>query len=244
MIVRTVHDRVQLITQPDHAHLARTIMQHCVPLAARSRRDAILEAIAEHDNGWAEADAAPTVNPDTGSVADFVSVPLGVRQGVWPRGVARLAHNPWAAALVAQHALTVYHRFRSEAAWASFFAGMEAARDASLRPAGLSLDDLVADYVFVRLADLISLAFCTGWTDEHRFGGWTVQLAGTRVGVTPDAFGGADIAMEIDAKEIRNQRFQSDAELGDALSKAPTTALRGEVSSDSRTGDTPPRPIS
>jgi hypothetical protein len=229
VIVRPAPDGVQLITQPDHAHLARRIMEHCVPLAARPRRDAILHAIAEHDNGWAEEDAAPTINPQTGNVVDFVSAPLSVRHAVWPRGVARLADNPWAAALVAQHALTVYDRFRSEGEWTSFFAEMEAARGAVLRASRMPLDDLVADYAFVRLADLISLIFCTGWTDEHRFEDWTIQLSGTRVVVMPDAFGGVKIPIEINAREIRHQPFRPDAELRDALREATATTLRGEV---------------
>ena len=112
-------------------------MEHCVPLATRPRRDAILHAIAEHDNGWAEEDAAPRVNPATGQVFDFVTAPASVRQIVWPRGVARLAGDPWAAALVAQHAITVYDRFRPESEWAPFFAEMEAARDEMLRASGL-----------------------------------------------------------------------------------------------------------
>ena len=230
MIVRPVDDGPQLITQPDHAHLARTIMVHCVPLAARPRRDAILHAIGEHDNGWAEEDAAPPVNPHPGSVADFVSVPLSVRHRVWPRGVARLADDPWAAALVAQHALTVYDRFRSDARWTPFFDEMAVARGAMLRASGMPLDDLEADYPFVRLADLISLTFCAGWADEQRFGDWTVQLFGTRVVVSPDPFGGVVIPIEINAKEIRHRQFRSDAELWDALSEDSTTTLRGEVS--------------
>ncbi|MQA31532.1 MAG: DUF3891 family protein [Luteitalea sp.] len=229
VIVRPVHDRVQLIAQPDHAHLARTIMEHCVTLADRPRRNLILHAIAEHDNGWAEVDAAPTVDPDTGTVADFVSAPIGVRHAVWPRGVARLADDPWAAALVAQHALTVYDRFRPEAEWTPFFAGMEAARDAMLRASNLPLDDLVADYVFVRLGDLISLTFCTGSTDVQRFGDWTVQLSGTRVVVAPDAFGGVRIPIATGARTIRNQLFRSDAQLRDALREANMVTLRGEV---------------
>lgn len=204
-------------------------MEHCVPLAARPRRDAILHAIAEHDNGWAEEDAAPTVNPKTGTVVDFVSAPLSVRHAVWPRGIARLADDPWAAALVAQHALTVYERFRCEVEWTSFFAEMEAARGAMLRASAMPLAHLDADYVFVRLGDLISLTFCTAWTDEQRFGGWTVQLSGTRVAVSPDAFGGAGIPIEIRAREIRNPPFRSDADLRDALSEADTKRLRGEV---------------
>jgi hypothetical protein len=229
VILRTVADGVMLITQPDHAHLARRIMDCSLALAGRPRRAAILHAIAEHDNGWVEEDAAPAVNPDTGSVVDFVSAPLSVRHGVWPRAIARLAHDPWAAALVAQHAITVYDRFRSEAEWTSFFADIEAARDAMVRASGMALEDLAADYPFVRLGDLISLTFCTGWTDAQRFSDWTVELAGRRVVVTPDAFGGATIPIEINARAIRNQPLRSDAELRDALRGATTTVLRGEV---------------
>jgi hypothetical protein len=234
MIVRPADDIVQLITQPDHAHLARTIMEQCVPLADRKRRAAILHAIDEHDSGWAAVDAAPIVDPQTRSVVDFVRAPLSVRQTGAPRAIAKLADDPWAAGLVAQHGLTVYERFRSETEWTSFFAEMEAARDALLRSSGMRLDDLMADYAFMRLGDLISLAFCTGWTDEERFGGWTVQLSGTRVVVTPEAFGGARIPIEVNAREIRNQLFRSDAELRDALRKANTTILRGDVAGTTR----------
>ena len=163
MIVRAVHDVVHLITQPDHAHLARTIMEHCVPLAARSRRAAILHAIDEHDSGWAEADAAPIVDADTGGVVDFIKAPLSVRQAGAPRAIAKLADDAWAAALVAQHGLTVYSRFRSQPAWMSFFSAMEAARAAALRTTGLPLDDLTADYVrAARRSDLARLLY---WLD-------------------------------------------------------------------------------
>jgi hypothetical protein len=229
VIVRSADDRIQLITQPDHAHLARRVMEHCVPLATRSRRDAILHAIGEHDNGWTEEDAAPRVNIETGNVFDFVNAPASVRQSVWPRGVARLVENPWAAALVAQHAITVYDRYRSESEWTSFFVRMEEARDRMLGTTGMPLAELLADYVFVRLADLISLTFCTGWTDEQRFAEWTVQRFDARVIVKPDAFGGAEIPIEIAAREIRNQTFQSDAELRDTLRAANATTVKGVV---------------
>jgi len=228
MIVRSVHDRIQLITQPDHAHLARVIMERCTTLAARPRRETILHAIGEHDAGWAQEDAAPTVNPQTGAVVDFVSVPIRVRQAVWPRTIARLADDPWAAALVAQHALTAYDRFRSDAEWTTFFGEMESARVAMARASGTPLEELAGDYAFVRLGDLISLAFCTGSTDEQRFSGWTIQLSGSRVVVTPDAFDGEEIPIEVRAREIRHQRFRSDAELRDALSQASATTASVE----------------
>jgi uncharacterized protein DUF3891 len=231
VIVRSVGDRLQLITQPDHAHLAGRIMERCAPLATRSRRDAILHAVAEHDNGWAEEDAAPRVNPATGQIFDFVSAPASIRQAVWLRGVARLAHDPWAAALVAQHAITVYDRFRPENEWQPFFAEMEEARDRMLRAGRGLFDDLLADYAFVRLADLISLTFCTGWTDEQRFGEWTVQRFDARVVVSPSAFSGTGVPIEIEAREIRNRPFRSDMELRDAIREGGVITLEGVVAS-------------
>jgi hypothetical protein len=231
VIVRTVGDRIQLITQPDHAHLAGRVMEHCAPLATHSRRDAILHAVVEHDNGWAEEDAAPRVDPATGQIFDFVSAPAGVRQAVWPRGIARLADDPWAAALVAQHAITIYDRFRPENAWRPFFAEMEEARDRMLGADGGTLDDLLADYVFVRLADLISLTFCTGWTDEQRFGAWSVQRFDTRVVVSPRAFSETGVPIEIEAREIRNRSFQSDEELRESLRDGNVMMLEGVVAS-------------
>ncbi len=210
-------------------------MEHCVPLATNPRRREILHAVGEHDNGWTEEDAAPRVNLATGQIFDFVGAPASVRQSVWPRGVARLAEDPWAAALVAQHAITVYDRFRSDNEWAPFFAEMQAARDAMLQKGEESLDTLLSDYVFVRLADLISLTFCVGWEDEQRFGTWAVRRLGTRVTVTPDAFGGAEVPIEINAREIPDRSFQSDVELRDALRAAKETTLKGTVSGASAT---------
>ena len=206
-------------------------MEHCVPLADSPRRDAILHAIAEHDNGWAEEDASPTVDPDTGEIVDFVGAPIAVRHVVWPRGVRRLSGVPWVAALVAQHAVTVYDRFRSDVQWAPFFAEMEQMRDSMARASNMPDAALAADYPFVRLGDLISLTFCTGWTDEQRFGDWTIRRFGTRIVVRPDAFGGSRIPFRVTARKLRSRRFESIAMLREALSVAPATTLQGEVAS-------------
>jgi len=229
VIVRTTPGSIQLITQPDHAQLARRVMEHCTPLAARPRRDAILHAIAEHDNGWTEEDAAPRVDSATGQIVDFVNASEAVRQAVWPRGVQRLAHDPWAAALVAQHAMTVYDRYRTDTGWAPFFARMRALRDEMMEASGGTLDDLALDYTFVRLADLISLTFCAGWTDEQSFGGWTVRLSGANVVVAPDPFDVAAIPLEVAAKVLDHERYVSDEALRMALSAATSTTLRGAV---------------
>jgi hypothetical protein len=233
VIVRPAHDGVHLITQPDHAHLAAKIIEHVVTLDARPRRDAILLAVAEHDNGWAEEDAAPILNPATGRVADFVNVPLAVRHRVWPRAIRRLEQRPWTAALVAQHALVVYDRFRWETEWTPFFDGMESARDSLLQASGLTFDELVSDYEFVRLADLISLVFCMAISQAQQFGHWTVQFAGDRVVVTPDPFGNLTIPIEVSARALRDHPFRSDDDLRAAVMAAEHVTVRGTVSGTS-----------
>jgi hypothetical protein len=229
VIVRQTGDALQLITQPDHAALASAIMQHSVALAGHPRRPSILLAIAEHDNGWREPDAVPLVDPATGVPLDFISAPIEVRQGVWPRGVARLASDPWAASLVAQHALAIFERYRGDAAWTRFFAEMETVRRTMLETSRRSIDELVADYRFLGLGDLISLTFCNGWTEVERFQDWTVQLSGSRVVVSPDLFRGDSIPIAIDAREIPRRAYRNDVELRKELANAATTSVRGVV---------------
>jgi uncharacterized protein DUF3891 len=231
VIVRQTSGALQLITQADHAHLAGAIMQQSVALAAHPRRASILLAITEHDNGWEEPDAAPLIDPVTGFPLDFIAAPIGVRQGVWPRGVARLAHNSWAAALVAQHALEIFARYRSDMAWTPFFVRMEAMRGTMLHASGASLSELVDDYRFLGLGDVISLTFCNGWTDEQRFDEWRVRLSGSQVVVSPDVFGGIAIPIAVNARELRQRAFRSGHELRDELAASSVTTVDGVVMS-------------
>jgi Protein of unknown function (DUF3891) len=227
VIVRKNGGDIQLITQPDHAQLSRRIMEGCVPLAARTRRDSILFAIEEHDNGWQEEDSSPRVNPATGEVVDFMTAPAEMRQRVWPRAVARLAANPWAAALVAQHAITIYDRHQRDAEWLAFFQQMQSTRDEIVHASGVSLSEFMADYAFLRLADLISLTFCTGWTDEQRINQWRIQRSGDRIVVTPDPFAGAEVRMSVRMWEVRDEAFPSDTALRQALEDATMATLEG-----------------
>ena len=231
MIVRQTSDTFQLITQPDHAALAAAIMEHSVALAAHPRRASVLLAVAEHDNGWSEPDAAPLIDPATGVPLDFISAPNHVRQGVWPRGVARLADDPWAAALVAQHATVIFNRYRSDPSWTQFFVEMETMRRELVQASELLLPELLADYWFLGLGDLISLTFCNGWTDVQEFDPWSVRLTGSQVSVWPTLFEGAAIPIAIQVREVRRRVFRSDAELRDELATATIASIEGVVTS-------------
>ncbi len=228
MIIRLGASSQLLITQPEHAGLAGRIMQHWLgDLAGSPRRAEILVAVNEHDNGWRDVDAAPIVDPATGRLLDFIRAPDHVRQDVWPRGVECLATTPYAAALVAQHALEIYARYRTDRAWQRFFADMERTRDHHLRRASGAPEDLRSDYAFVRIGDLISLTFCNEWQAEHACGAYRIRLQGETIVVTPDPFGGRSIPFEIAGVELPAAPFSSIGAALDALRQGRRRTLTG-----------------
>jgi hypothetical protein len=231
MIVRPHRDELWLITQPDHAALAHRVMAQWRRggLDGHPRRASILHAVAEHDNGWREVDMAPTVDAE-GRLHDFVSAPLDLRQGVWPRAIDRLSDR-WAAALVAEHALTIYQRFHGDPSWFEFFETIERRRNALVDGARGSLADLSADYIFVRLADLLSLVFCNAWTDVQRFGDFSIRLHGEgRVVVSPDPFAGQSIEVAVPARAIPARPYRSVADVTATLAGARWTRVSGTIS--------------
>jgi hypothetical protein len=230
MIVRHAGDSLLLITQPDHAALARTIMERWTAdgLPESPRRESILRAVGRHDNGWEPVDAAPIVLAG-GRIADFVVAPGEVRRGVWPRGVASLENDPWAAALVAQHAGFVYSRFEGDPEWAPFFEQMKALREQHRARVGLDADTLRRDYDFVRLGDLISLVFCNPWTDRHEHGGYAIAGDGSNLTVDPDPFGGARIAFEIRARKLPDRRYADAADAAREWEQATLVTVSGTV---------------
>jgi hypothetical protein len=229
MIIRREEAEYVFITQPDHAALARQVMEHCAALQDHPRASSILLAIGEHDNGWAEADAGPLVDPSSGEPLDFIRAPAAVRQGVWPRGVARLSADPWAAALVAHHAVAIYDRYRGDEEWKAFFPRMESLRDSLVAQSNRGAADLLADYHFVRLGDLISLMFCTGWHESQRHDDWIVSRKDDVVSVSPGVFDSASVAVAVPTKRLPLIPYRTDVELHTALAAAPRGVIQGEI---------------
>lgn len=245
MIIQARGSTALLITQPDHAALSGRLMAHWKDrdFDAHPRRASILLAVREHDNGWHEVDATPVVDPASGQVLDFMNVPADTRRAIWPRGVERLARNTndrWAAALVAQHAVHVYRHYRHEREWTPFFAQMETARDehayaaaAGTRPGAdtaqhaRSMDELLADYFFVRVGDLLSLTFCNGWSRAPDELGYTIGYEDGRLTVEPDPFGGCEVPIEVRARLLPQTRFASGAEADRAFASATISTFRG-----------------
>lgn len=91
MIIRRHRKDLLLITQADHAALAADILSHwCADgFSSNPRREVILLAAREHDNGWLEEDAMTHVD-GAGEPLDFVAAPVPVKHRVWPRAAERL----------------------------------------------------------------------------------------------------------------------------------------------------------
>ena len=235
MIARPADDALHLITQPAHAALARRIVEQWTAggLAGHSRRDSILHAIEEHDNGWIEVDGAPMRTAE-GRIADFITLPIDDRRGVWPRGVNRLADDPFAAALVAEHSIFIFERFRSDVDWAPFFATQGVLRAKYAAAAGVSLDELRRDYAFLRLADLISLTFCNRWREpQDAFGHRIAGDGGELVVVTPDPFAGAAVEIEIQARMMPDRIYRDEDDVVGEWRTARAITLKGVVRSRS-----------
>jgi hypothetical protein len=231
VILRTDLTPPLLITQPDHAALAATIMRgwQSGGLPESPRHVAIMLAVQAHDNGWQELDAEPCLDPASGRVLDFVHVPEDVRHAVWHRGVARLRGEPYAAALVAQHAVHIYRRMRQQPGWRQFFVDMTAARDQHLASARETIETLQREYAFLRLADLASLTFCGVDTDgqAHEMG-YDIRLQGARLTISPDPFEGGAFDIAITGRELASS-FASVADARAAWHAAPRRTVSGVV---------------
>lgn len=232
MIVHVTADGLLLVTQPDHAALSGCLMDAWAAdgLPGRASRESVLLATRSHDDGWRDVDAQPVVDPQSGRPRDFIRMEDDVKQRIWPRAVARLATvDSYAAALVAQHALTVHARHRTESSWQNFFADLESVRDELLIPHAREASDVtfVHDYGVVFLGDLLSLIFCNGWLDPFTAHGYRMRLQAGVLRVTPDPFGGSSLELQVTARQLPDQRYRSDDELRTAVERAPARVLRG-----------------
>jgi hypothetical protein len=231
MIVQPTASSLLLITQPDHAALAARFMRHWRTngFPDSAHRESILHAIAQHDNGWEDVDAAPLVDAE-GRILDFISVPSEVKRAIWPRGVERLDTTPHAAALVAQHGLHIYRRYREDPEWTSFFADLTALRDRYAYRSSIGIDDVVREYFFLRIGDLVSLTFCNGWTGEQiddSGSGHAIRLDGTQLMISPDPLEGRAVPLAIEAREFPLGPFRSTDAARTAFAQAPRVTLEG-----------------
>lgn len=166
MIVVRREGQLLLVTQSDHAHFAAELLalRRHDGLKDHPRREEILFAVREHDNGWREADAVPRIEPSSHRPLDFRDCPTGLRHEIWERGVERyVEQRPYASLLIVEHALAL-HRDRTGPEWKDFL-----------------------DRLRVLQEDLAERSGCQegGWQDDYRFLAWADASALAALGVWP-----------------------------------------------------------
>jgi hypothetical protein len=236
MIVREDGDSFLLITQPDHARLAHDLVaaMRTEPILQTASRETVLFATREHDNGWLEVDAEPTIDTATGRPCDFIAGPARIKHELWPRGIRRAAQtNPRAGALIAQHAITVYAYRATEPEWRPFFGPITALRDDLLDQIGAedgaTREAFDREYRCVRLGDSFSLQFCNGWTTAQETYGYKAELRGSSLVISPDPFAGGSVPLRVLARRVPARRYASDADLRRAVARAVPEFLEGEA---------------
>jgi hypothetical protein len=234
MIVRHADGAVLCINQLDHSALAGRLAEAWAAdgVPNRPTRDRLISATAQHDIGWTTEDETLRFDPATHGPHDFVTIPVEARQAAFFRGVDRLAGgDPYAAALVAQHGLTVYRRYQHDDGWRSFFPALERRRDdlsANLvGRSGASPFTFLQDYTILGLCDLCSLVFCNGWREPHLMEGYEVVLEGDRLVVAPDPFAGLAVELAVPARRLPARPFWSQADLDEAWAVAEPQPLTG-----------------
>jgi hypothetical protein len=229
MIIRPDDDSLLFVTQPDHARLAADLLSHWTAdgFSDHPRRDVLLLAAREHDNGWREVDENPAFDAASGCALDFMTVGDDIKQSVWPRAIERVAQaSPYAAALVAQHAISVYDASHQKPTWTSFFDDMAARRDRLLASGPHTPAELQDDYRFLSVVDLLSLSFCNGWTDERERYGCRVRYGAEGIDVRPGLFS-TTVPMRIRARRLPNRRYASTADLRAAFEDAAPEIVEG-----------------
>jgi hypothetical protein len=224
MIVYDESTALLVVTQTDHARLAAELLGlwRTDGLPDHPRRSDLLFAAREHDNGWREADAAPTVDPERGRPYDFLSLPDAERAEIWERGTGRFAERrPYAALLITLHAIHVLGGFGEPKRWKSLLARLADRRDQLVEASGATRAEAEADYRFLDVTDGLSLAACNRWNDPFERG----DIRGRydkeihTLYVHPFPLAGAT-TLQLPARRIPNRRYDGDADLGGALAAA------------------------
>lgn len=233
MIVRDEGTTLLLITQPDHARLSADLMAavRTEPALQTPARATVLLATREHDNGWAEVDAEPTIDRQ-GRPLDFMSGPAAVRRELWTRGITRVAKmDPHAGALVAQHAITVYGYRQGDPDWKPFFSSIFVLRDDLLEQLGLATgarrEAFEIEYRAVFLGDTLSLQWCNGWRGPESALEYSATMDGDTLLVSPDPFGGATVPFRVLGRRIPARRYHDDADLRETLAATVPVDVAG-----------------
>lgn len=224
MIVVEDPESYVLITQSDHAHLAGSIVKlwRADGLSENPRRDDILFAAREHDCGWREADAVPALDSASSREGtrphDFLSLPNEPRIEIWRRSTERwVDERPYAALLITHHARTL---LSDRPGFEALNQELDERYETLLEASSADPDRAEADYRFIHLGDLVSLALCNRWSDPiDRLGMSLWPGENHSLALHPFPLAGAT-SFTVSYRRIPRRTYTGDADLATELATA------------------------
>ncbi len=195
------------------------------------RKASILNAVEQHDCGWAEFDEALVLDTGHGSLAGlYRSSRCGEARHVISRDRASRVRSICCSARSPASVARVSALYRGSRV-VRVLRGDDRNSRFVLRAARVeSLDEMLHDYRLLRAGDLASLAFCNEWADTADDGcGYSMQWDGTTLTINPDPLDGRTIDIDIKARVISDQRFAAPAEARRAVAAAQVITVTGVV---------------
>lgn len=234
MIVTPATGSLRLVTQGDHAHLAAEILSlvRRPELVEHPRRSRLLRGVREHDNGWRELDAAPSVDRRSGRPQHFRSLPDAERRELWDRGARRLMDDdPYVCLLVVRHARELHHSRRGEPTWSDWLEKLDTLEKDLLEASALTAAELAADHRWLAIADSLSLALGEEAPQRFQAGDFSARLDGLTLRLSPFPLAGRT-TFRLSCRHIPDRAYADDRELGRTLARAPWE--RVDVALDAR----------
>ena len=211
-----------LVNQTDHAHFCGELLSlwRADGLPENPRRQEVIFAARHHDSGWREEDAAPRLDAATGAPYDFLSLPAEHRIDLWLRGVGRYRQQrPYAALLMHQHALELHRGVASTPPYDALVAELRSSRDELMEEECVEPEELRRDYRLLKLADLISLVGCRGFSGPRECSGRRFWLEDGTLHLEPLPLAGRT-RFRIPCRRIDSPRMAGSADLAAAIGAA------------------------
>ena len=112
MILQQLEGQLLVVRQPDHGIQSGDFASHWGNEATPpfAPREPVIESGTRHDNGWADWEARPTLDPETGKPWQFFILSPHEHVPLYRRGIRQAAeYDPYTGLLVSMHGAGLYN---------------------------------------------------------------------------------------------------------------------------------------
>jgi hypothetical protein len=243
MLLREDGDSLVAIGQASHAWISGQLARAWgnERFAVPEPHEAVCLAAEQHDVGMAEWDLRPTLNADTGRPHAFTEMPMATHVELWTRAPTKLmTQSRYAALLVSMHGTALYGQrdlarlpAREQELVRNYIDEQRAFQDELAERLGADRDQLVGNQRLIWTWDALSLAVCLRWPpytardvpgDDGPVALTLAETAADRFTLQPWPFHGGRLRLRCEGVRLAG-RFDSEAELHDAIQRAPIVEL-------------------